>query len=239
MFLQKLHKRLASLYFILPLVAVMMVFSFTTKNASAQFVGYTGEELFRGIYFSEGEVGQRLPEIRDYNVSNFISDPEQLQRARSFQNAIVAEIKKSNPGFLDQFQADMTSGNLSLIEASLQNGSEVMLTAVKRITDYAQAVQQVQGEVDRMESAIQSEAGNNPTKTELDQALKAYLQGIFDDPNGGGTTELIGILYLIAVFAVAVYLAAWFWTECRDSVVVNPSDSDLYKERLVFSISKL
>lgn len=84
-------------------------------------VPYSGEELFRGIFFLEGEVANKIPEIRNLKkISGFnkISDYKKdlLEKTRS---RIVSEIKKDHPDFFPNFAKTLQSGDRVKIQQTL------------------------------------------------------------------------------------------------------------------------
>lgn len=88
----------------------------------------TGEEAFKGLFFGEGAVAARLPEVTgSLALSNL--PPEEQARHAQRRTQLVASIKDADPTFFERFGADIQSGNHLRIEQALNEGLAVMKTA--------------------------------------------------------------------------------------------------------------
>lgn len=103
---------------------------------------YSGEDLFRGLLFSDGPVAGTIPELRKVGtMSDRVKDPSDLNKVRSFQNRVIAQIRASDPHFFATFEEDMRSGNPVRVEAALKRAATVAYHAtvnspdVKRLRD--------------------------------------------------------------------------------------------------------
>lgn len=108
-------------------------------EAAAQ---YSGEELFSGIYFGDGEVGKLFPEVWEKSdLKDFSKNPEVKEAIKS----IISELEKNEEGYFENFRKAVTSGNhikvknqlnktnsdiQKLVETSNSNG-EVQTRAIK------------------------------------------------------------------------------------------------------------
>lgn len=81
---------------------------------------YSGEELFRGIYFSDGEIAQRIPSLKFNN--NMIADLsiEQKLELDKFQSQIVEHLKGIDPNYFENFKHTITSNDIYKIEKHLE-----------------------------------------------------------------------------------------------------------------------
>jgi SdpC family antimicrobial peptide len=95
----------------------------------------SGEELFLGIFFGEGQVGQLLPEIwKGKSTSSRVLGPEKAEQVLQAQANIVAEIHKQDPSFFQRFGLAVTSGDHFQVEAALMEAGSRLRT----VSDAAQ-----------------------------------------------------------------------------------------------------
>jgi SdpC family antimicrobial peptide len=237
MILQIIQRKAANLYLVLPLIALITFMGYETK-ANPMSVTYSSEELFKGIFFAEGPVATHIPELEGLHISNFITDGAQLRNAVQFQHSIYEEVRRANNAVIDGLTSAVNSKNLVQIERAIEQATDAMLTAVNTLTseDVRAAVE---NEVAVMDASIGQEMGEGSTQEDFDQAVKNYLRGMFSSKANADYQALL--LYLVAVFAIAVYAAFYYYKVSKTKTVsaMYGQDNDLYKEQLILSISKL
>ena len=111
---------------------------------------YDGEDLFVGIFFMDGPVAKRLPElVQDIRVQGGEpEDDEELERLRSqfppptevageqreeidrFEQRVLALVRAADPTFFARFAEDIQSGDHFRVDAALTEGSEVLEAAL-------------------------------------------------------------------------------------------------------------
>ncbi|TQC44428.1 sporulation delaying protein family toxin [Rhodococcus sp. WS4] len=95
----------------------------TTTTTSQVHAVEDGRTTYRGLFFGQGPVAQRLVGDEDFGKlaegleSN--STPEAFDAADSFMTAIDSK----NPGFFDAFNSDVHSGDPKRIDAALTDGA--------------------------------------------------------------------------------------------------------------------
>jgi SdpC family antimicrobial peptide len=230
MIIQKIQQKASKLYIVLPLVALITFLSYESK-ANPTGIRYSSEEVFMGLFFAEGPVASQIPELEGVHISNFIKDADQLQHALDYQRSIFEEIQNSNPEVVTGLSVAIGTKDLVKIESAIASAGDAMLQAINTLnTDKQKAA--IEQQIQDMEAEIGSD---HDSKEELNQAVSKYLSSIFSN---NGTDIQALILYLLVFFAIAVYAAAWFWTQGPRSMVSDHSN-DIYKESLVLSVSKI
>ena len=89
-------------------------------QSSSTKLGFTGEQVFRGILFGEGEVAKLFPEIWDNDSQLEESEQGQI----SVKEEIISFIKIQYPDFMDWFGQETQSGNHIRIQKALDEASE-------------------------------------------------------------------------------------------------------------------
>jgi SdpC family antimicrobial peptide len=102
----------------LSLISVNSNFSVSAETSEE---GYTGEVVFRGVFFGEGEVADLFPEIWG-NYKSQVNSKEWIK----LKESIISSLKTNNPTFLDKFGKEMQSGNHFRIQSILIEGSNLL-----------------------------------------------------------------------------------------------------------------
>lgn len=111
---------------------------------------YSGHQLFVGIFFMDGPVAQRLPElVQDIRVQAGAPEedadleqlrgefppPTEVQGERrvqldEFEARVLASVERSDPTFFARFAEDVQSGDHFRVDAALTEGAEVLEAAL-------------------------------------------------------------------------------------------------------------
>ena len=96
---------------------------------------YSGEALFRGIAFGQGEVGSKLTEIwPDGGAEGIAKTPAQAIAVRGFIDETVRSIRKTDPTFFERFAAATQSGDHFKVDRAINeavNQVQVVASAHK------------------------------------------------------------------------------------------------------------
>ena len=89
---------------------------------------YSGEELFRGLLFADGEIADMIPELRQLKEVFGIDRFNDKQRAgvRNLEANLIAEIKKADASYFVDFQAEIQSGDPHRITAKLKDAGRLI-----------------------------------------------------------------------------------------------------------------
>jgi len=94
--------------------------AFSPRKARLDRDSFTGEQLFRGVYFEEGQVGAIIR--TNTNAANQTNLPHVSLAAKERINALVAKVKTSDPQYFQKFKEVIDGGNPLAIETGLIKG---------------------------------------------------------------------------------------------------------------------
>ena len=101
-------------------VVSIAVMTFSTPAGADDSHAYSAKQIFEGVFFGQGPVAQRLPEIwNSYSLAPYRGKV----RSAEFGNALGAlegKIEKHDPTYFAQLQRDMTSGDPGLVQHAMQ-----------------------------------------------------------------------------------------------------------------------
>ncbi|MBD0407623.1 kinase [Bacillus siamensis] len=115
------------------LVFVLMV-ALVGPHATAKTkpaVSYSGEDIFSGIFFGQGEVAKLLPEVWDTKAVKKINQDELKQ----VSDQVIADIKKSSPDYFKKLKAAVYSGDYEKVNSVIDQGSQIMAKVLKEEFD--------------------------------------------------------------------------------------------------------
>ncbi|MGB0035103.1 MAG: hypothetical protein WBP79_06485 [Candidatus Acidiferrales bacterium] len=106
-------------------------------QAAEKAARYDGETVFRGLYFGQGPVAQKLPEI--WKQERYIERRKQLspadeRRINEIQDKIVADIKANHKEFLEHFGRVLQSGDHVAIQKELNEATSLAFAALRKET---------------------------------------------------------------------------------------------------------
>lgn len=172
---------------------------------------YTGEQYFNAIYFKKGDLATKI-----YNgeLTQLVGHDESLNQKEiaEIQSLILKTIATQNPKFMTEFERGIESGDLTVIENTVLKGGELIYKTVET----------------------------------LDKGLlknnEIYQKFLSDYSSAGTSSEKQAcLLYLVAVFAIAVYAAVYLWKIGPRATDLNAMDdqTQLYREQFVYNIYQL
>lgn len=123
-------------------VRVILIFSLlfmtscgrvSTEEKPLLTKSYSGEEIFLGLIFGEGEVAKLFPEIwESAEILEMRAEvtPEQAEVLKQFQSDLLNYLTEQNPAFFSRFSESMQSGNHLRIASALDEASLLMFQAL-------------------------------------------------------------------------------------------------------------
>ncbi|TGE25412.1 hypothetical protein E5K00_09545 [Hymenobacter aquaticus] len=87
---------------------------------------HTGEELYRGIFFFEGEVAAKIPAFDSYRASinkGLAQNPAFPAARRRNIDAIVGAVRALDPTYFDRLQQAIQSRDFQRVKAALKQGT--------------------------------------------------------------------------------------------------------------------
>ena len=101
-------------------VVSIAMMAFATPAGADDSHAYSAKQIFEGVFFGQGPVAHRLPEIwNSYSLAPYRGKV----RSAEFGNALGAlegKIEKHDPTYFAQLQRDMTSGDPGLVQHAVQ-----------------------------------------------------------------------------------------------------------------------
>jgi SdpC family antimicrobial peptide len=108
------------------------------QRAFAQSVNgqrdFTGEEIFRGLFFGEAPASQLFPEIWDSKmVAQTFDTKDKVIAWADLKERVVAEMILNDATFMDRFAVEMQSGDQLRVQAVLGESSQKMSVAMQSL----------------------------------------------------------------------------------------------------------
>jgi SdpC family antimicrobial peptide len=217
--------------------------------------GYTGEEIFRGIFFGEGRLLALIPEIKQNKITaeDLFTSQSQISEIETTRNTIVQNINNSNPTFFSEFHTKMTSGDPFIIQQAIAEAGPLVLDAIAEGMGYTTPSQKesfkavIGNKVQSFKTAY-SNKGINPRDISL---LKQNIHHDIDDQVDADKCLVVwgvGVAVAVAVAAaveVAVatdqYVAVTesFWGVAPIRTHYDPTlETDLKESQILISLAE-
>jgi hypothetical protein len=99
---------------------------------------YDGEEIFRGIYFLEGEFVEEMNYLKQSKneMNQYVLKPGELDEKIKFVNSVVSEIKNINPNYFKNFKLSLSTNNLFELKQIYIDGLSTIEVAAKKTKEY-------------------------------------------------------------------------------------------------------
>ena len=221
MIIQKIHRSLSHSFFIIPLCLLVLFVTTSAKAHPAMSTAdYSGEELFRGIYFAQGPVADQISMLKAFDINRFVKDAAKKREITTFQNNVVAKIAKDHPSFLTELQASVNSRNNFKIKNTLLKGNEILLSVSSALSGTERDL--------KKEAAFKEELGK---KVDLNKASAAEIGSALEEMAAEAIVVDIWIL-----LPVCIVLMCWVVVYIGN---VEMQPDGLFQEQLVSAISKL
>lgn len=132
--MEKIRSFCSKWYILCTLILITLFYS-CKKSDAPQVSQAKGEEIFRGIYFGEGKVATSIKEY----VPNFSEWLEEGDKKLLFdaESGFIAEINKKHPGFFDNFETEIKSGDVGRVKVALIGATKVLREAAELNSDIA------------------------------------------------------------------------------------------------------
>jgi SdpC family antimicrobial peptide len=193
---------------------------------------YSGIDLFKGIFFSEGPIATKLSNNQKFEKLKGQFTNEQKIAFVKLQNDLISEISKNYPTYFSEFEKSIESGNQIKIRSELEKSKVILKNAVQKITDVN--FEEIEKNISKQKTNLVVNLDNIQSLKEKN-VLNGYNPSDYSKPDA-----------CVAVWAVAVVVAAVAWVAVYVDIVywsVAPNeDSSLMKmegENFVNSIAQL
>lgn len=244
-----IKKKIVNIYscgFLVLAVLTLTTLQSCQKQPINPMTNYTGEELYEGIFFGTGKVGEQLTILHGMRIADLVEDQTAVARVKSYNQKILAEIKSTNPNFFKNFKEKIDTKSPTEIATALDNGYNQLTMSIVSLNGGAPQLN-IQ--------ALENSMGNASTPEEARAILKMYLENALgknniDNGNSGGVDPqkktCWALAILIGVALAIIYAWVWYltkyWPEYIDRVApvgFYHDTPDLFQEQLILQISNL
>ncbi|CAF3227160.1 unnamed protein product [Rotaria sp. Silwood2] len=166
--------------------------------------GYSGEDMFRGIFFMNGAF---FPEITTYDGVDLyagLSDTI-VDSALVLQNKIIVAINNSHSTFFSDFETELKSGSCTRIDKALDNAVTTFITTVNTMPEFGDLVKMQTGET-VIHKEMSPTSAYAFTDTPSDSLLINNPELLMQNSlvNSQGPPQLSAAVALVAVVYIAV-----------------------------------
>ncbi|WBV56434.1 hypothetical protein PFY10_19800 [Chryseobacterium daecheongense] len=96
------------------------------SNNFSKIASLSDVDVFKGVMFFEGDIANSLADFKELNFRNFITDNTKIAEIEAFQNNVVQNIEVSNPGYMEKFRTDISSGDYYKVEAAIRDAAQLV-----------------------------------------------------------------------------------------------------------------
>lgn len=186
-------------------------------------VDFTGEEMFRGVFFSSGRYADLIPELKEFKLTNFTSDKALLAKSAATENEVVNKISTASPEYFNNFKQALLSRNHVTIQNALIGGKGLVVSAFEGIG------------ITRDKPAEDRLAQELGKKIDLSKAnaaeISAAVKSVAAEQDGPIVIEGYPIIWIWYVFMIIVAVVTF------SSSVNEMKSQSLYFDELVNSIA--
>jgi SdpC family antimicrobial peptide len=115
--------------FSLALIAIVLV-AFKPSEEITKKTAFTGEDLFKGIYFREGKVASLISNVYSVNADTKSTSVIAINQIRK---QLLTDLKRTDPDFFTNFRMAITSGNPVAIENCLISSNALIQRSLKSV----------------------------------------------------------------------------------------------------------
>ena len=189
-------------YVSIPLMLCLILSTWSSMASSKKVNQHiSGEEMFRGVFFAEGQFAELIPELKATQImysSNQLSVNEKKALAWA-RTQIIASIKASNPHYFDDFKVSIQTDNPVLIKEKLMEGQKIVAKNALRLSNLKEP------DLKSLDSFLAKE-GKNVDKKALHQFMKKLSKEGYSKmkANSGSGVMQIQMVYVLDAFATEV-----------------------------------
>ena len=205
---------------------------------------FTGQELFKGIFFGQGSVVERLPSLSARpKIESIISKESNLYHEYiALQDFVIKYIEDTDAPFFERFRASMQGGNHLLIQESIIQASEKYKQAFTEISGFSADELKIKASELISEFQLINKDGTYSATN-----LKAAIAKLGGGNQVGGRDNCIAVVVVLVAVLAEVYIYAFLWvyaaiyTEVLAYTIIErtkgSSSGSLFKDQLVHEIA--
>jgi SdpC family antimicrobial peptide len=206
------------------LVCLMFVTWSSYGKRPVSSVNFSGEEMFRGLFFVEGKYAEAIPELKSLGISymqNEMTDKEKVSLSE-IRNEVVSLIKAEDVTFFDDFKGVMLTENPMLIKAELAKTHDIINAKIQEILKISK------GDFEKLESDFKESVKKNNNKIDK-KYLEKLTKGIPEKE-----AALCPILIFILPICIVLICMVVIYVVIEEAVATNKSP--LLLEQIVASV---
>lgn len=211
-------------------VPLMLCFMLTTWNSIASNKKLTyhlsGEEMFRGILFVEGQYAELIPELKAAKTTYFTEQLSAKEKVAlsSVRNQIIESIKAENPHYFDDFKATLQIASPSVVKEKIVEAQALLTKKAFELSKLSDS--EIKEGIKVAEGFFAKQQANGVDKNAVKKFMNQLAKDNANSKVNNGTGTCIAILLLIVVVFV-VFLA---------EVASTKTSSNLLLEQVASSI---
>jgi uncharacterized membrane protein (DUF485 family) len=257
------HFRKASTksFVIIPLILSLLTFSTSCQQSIEKTdVSYSGEELFKGIFFMQGAASDKISLFTKVKKEfPFENDMNAMKQYNDIISEVMLVIKNESGDFLNQFKVAIESGDYFQVENILESGTKLLYASLFKsptVAEYYQEALNLSQKINT-DGLIGKDGNVNLEKMrQIDDLIRQKTENGQNLSSRTQACSLVAVcvvwIYLAAVqsaavavsvagvVAVAAYAGAWIWTAVyvtKPKHKPNSSENRLQQEMLINEIT--
>jgi SdpC family antimicrobial peptide len=222
-----IRKYLMNGYVSIPLMLCFILASWgSIANNKKLTYHLTGEEMFRGVFFVEGQYAEMIPELKAAKAA-YLSDQlsaKEFAALASVRTQIIESIKADNPAYFDEFKFALQTASPETIKEKIVEAQTLLTNKALELSNISKS--DLKEDVKATEAFLEKQ-GNNVDKN----ALKKFMGQMAKDNNlqANNGTGLCIFLFLFIFLVIVIGVA-------EDMVASSKNSSSLMIEQVVGSI---
>ena len=201
-----IRKYLMNGYVSIPLMLCFILASWgSIANNKKLTYHLTGEEMFRGVFFVEGQYAEMIPELKAAKTAYFADQLTTKENVAlsAVRTQIIESIKADNPSYFDEFKFALQTASPEVVKEKIIEAQALLTEKAMSISKISKS--ELKQDVKATEAFL-AKQGNNVDKN----ALKKLLNQMAKDNSSqaiAGTGACILILVFILLIIVVVAFA--------------------------------
>ncbi|GEM_PF-1824906 len=220
-----------------------------TPTQSARTSQVKGKEMFRAVFFLQGQVVNEIPELLELRNDFYKTEHGEniLTLLNEFGDDIIGEIERENPAYFDEFEEKLKSDNFYEIEETLSEAIDTVTETAKKTEKYGALIKISEQSFNDIEiqNFINEHDMSLPENTE---ELAELINRKYEIENQ--TTAILGctpyyawcvykvagvaVSYGVALYTAAAYMNVWaveaYWYKSREEFIRDFKNSKVVKE---------
>lgn len=199
-----IQKLISNPLLMLSLSILLVSTSCERSNTIPITTNFTGQELFRGIFFGQTDVANRIPNITKSTGIEDLLSTEEASAINGIRDLLVEEIEQIRPNFFMSFKDKIQSGEHLKIEEGLIEAGEVISNAALSLSGWSE---------DQLNAAALKYAEKygdltDESGTIVKSKVNQMISEIKNDHNGNSREQYLLVIVVVALaLAVAVNFA--------------------------------